>query len=61
MTLWLQVSTDEYELPEVVAESAKELASMVGVTPNTIYSTISHAKKKHFKSKYIKIRIQGDL
>ena len=56
MILWLKVSQDEFELPEIVADSPVKLARLCGVTPNCIYSTMSHAKKK-FRSKYKKVKI----
>ena len=34
--LWLMVEADEYELPLAVADSASELAKMVGVTTSTV-------------------------
>ena len=55
--LWLAVTPDKYELPVAVAETAKELAIMLGVKKDTIHSTISHAKKKGYKSKYVKVVI----
>lgn len=42
MKLYIAVSRDKYKLPIAVADSAGELAKMVGVTKNNILSSISH-------------------
>ena len=42
--LWLAVTADKYELPIAVADSAKELAAMCGVSTSTI---ISSAKRNN--------------
>ena len=34
--IWLAVTADEYELPLAVADSARELGKMVGLSHNTI-------------------------
>ena len=33
---WLAVTTDEYELPLAVADTARELGNMMGLSHNTI-------------------------
>ena len=58
MTLWIKVTKDKYELPEAVADSVDQLAKMLGIPKNTIYSSISHAKKKGFNSIYRKVEIK---
>ncbi len=42
--LWLKVSSDQYELPLAVADSAVELATLCGVTVNTIYAQMSRVR-----------------
>ncbi len=42
--LWLKISSDKYELPLAVADSAVELARMCGVTAGTIYSQMSRVR-----------------
>ena len=45
---------DEFELPLAIADSASELARMVGVSPNTIKSATSAVKHGRVKrSRYI--------
>lgn len=55
MTLWLQVTTDQYELPLVVADSRQELARLCGVKPKTISEKISRRKEK---CSYVKVEIE---
>ena len=58
MTLYIKVTNDELELPEAVADSAAELARMVGCSVNCIYSTISHVKRGKIKrGQYMKVEI----
>lgn len=44
--LFLKVTKDKYELPLVVADSARELAGILGISQDRIYSAISHAKTR---------------
>lgn len=54
--IYMRVSADEYELPEYVADTVPELARMCGMTPNTIYASISHAKNGCYKrSLFVKV------
>ena len=41
MVLYLRTTTDKYELPIAVADTAKELAEELGVTEGTVYTHIS--------------------
>ena len=43
--LYLYVTRDDYELPLIVADSAEELAQILGTTKNTVLSCISHNRK----------------
>lgn len=52
MRLYLYVSKDKYELPMIVADSAGELAKMLGVKINTIYCGISNERAGRWKSRY---------
>ena len=40
--LYLKTTTDELELPVAAAESAAELASMLGKTKDVVQSSIAH-------------------
>lgn len=43
--LYMYVTKDEYELPLVIADSAEELAQMLGTTKNTVLSSIAHKRQ----------------
>lgn len=58
MTIWLKVSNDRYELPEIVADSAGQLAQKLGIKKNNIFSAISHARKNGYKCIYRKVEIK---
>lgn len=58
--IWLMVTKDKYELPILVADSAVELAGMLGCTPNNIYSSVSHAKHRRQNSPYRRVEIDED-
>ena len=53
--VYMLVTQDKYELPLAVADSIAELARIIGVKQNYISSAMSHAKKKGFKSMYVKV------
>ncbi|MBQ1570286.1 MAG: hypothetical protein IIZ78_04095 [Clostridiales bacterium] len=58
--IWMMVTTDKYELPMAVADSAGELARKCGCTENNIYSTVCHYE--HGKLKTAKFRrVEVDL
>lgn len=58
MTLWMEITTDDLELPLVVASSAEELARKNGKTRNNIYSAISHARTRGHKSRCVKVEVE---
>lgn len=45
MFVYVKVSKDKYRLIEAIADTAEELAQIVGTTKATIYSSISHGYK----------------
>lgn len=45
MTLYMKVTRDKYELPIAVAETINELAKMLGTTPESVSSSISHKRQ----------------
>ena len=62
MNIWLKVTNDKYELPVAVADSASELAQLLGIKKNNIFSAISHAQKQGYKCQYRKVVIKdGEL
>ena len=60
MTLWMEVTMDEYELPVAVASSVEELARKIGKTTNNIYSAIYKAKVRGYRSRYVKVEVEDD-
>lgn len=59
MTIYMMVTDDKFELPIAVADSAPELAAMIGRSVNTIHSEISREKNGRIKrSKYKKVEIK---
>ena len=48
--IWLLVSTDQYELPEGVADSLKELAQIAHVDPDSIKTQYSKWRSGRQKS-----------
>lgn len=60
MYLWLRVSNDKYEFPEIIASSVAELADKVGVKTSSIYSSISHSKHDGTSTPYRKVYIEDD-
>lgn len=71
MTLWMEVTQDEYELPVAVAESAGILARKIGKSKKTIISAMRKAqirqeKQGHTRCRYVKVEVddgedQSDL
>lgn len=59
MAIWMQVTLDEYELPLAVADSATELARLIGVTKNAVCTGVYHAKKGG-RSRYVKVEEEDD-
>ena len=59
--VWMKVTDDEIELPVAVADTAAELAKMLHVSENSIYSSMSHQTRGHRKkTPYRKVRITLD-
>lgn len=61
ITIWLKVSNDQYELPEIVADTAGDLARKLGINKNCIFSAISHSNKKGYKCIYRKVVIDDEI
>ncbi len=60
MILYMKVSRDKYQLPEIVCESLKELAERSGVKPQTISGAMNHAKKKGGTSYYVRVEVDDE-
>lgn len=55
MTLYLRVTNDEYELPMAVADSPSELAVMLGLKRQTLWSIFSRVRKGEYRYKIYQI------
>lgn len=55
--MYIAITKDKYELPIAVADTAKELAEMVGTKPNTVLSAISHEHSRGSNSMFKKVLI----
>ena len=61
MTLYMQVSRDKYELPEIVTDTIQEMAEKSGSTVNCIRSHISHRKAGRLKKdRFIRVEVEED-
>lgn len=56
--LWLLVTSDEYELPLAVADSAVRLARLLKVKPQTIRNQVCNARRRGINSHYKVIEIE---
>lgn len=66
MKIWLAVTQDKFEFPVAIADSARELAQMVGVKPITILSSVSRSRKctrktnRGIRRKYFVVEVEDD-
>lgn len=56
--IWIKTTKDEYEFIVAMADTAEKLARECGTSVNTIYSAMSHAKKKGKSSIYKKVVLE---
>lgn len=59
-TLWLLVTSDKYELPLVVEDSAGRLARRLGTKANNIISAISKSRNRKGRCKFVKVVIEDN-
>ena len=60
MTLYIKVTSDEYELPLAVGDTVRELAKMLGVKSDSIYSQMSHSKHNGYFCSYQKVEVDDE-
>lgn len=60
MILYMKVSRDKYQLPEIVCDTLKELAERSGVKPQTISGAMNHAKRKGGTSYYVRVEVDDE-
>lgn len=59
--MWMKVTADEYELPVCVADTARELAEMTGVTIGTVVAGATRARKGIYaRSRYVVVDVGGE-
>lgn len=58
--VYMLITTDIYELPLAVADSVAELAQILQIPQNRIYSAMSKAKARKQKSMYIKVELKEE-
>lgn len=55
--IYMKVSHDEYELPEIIADSGAELSLKLGLHERTVTSMISTSKRKGYWCPYREVYI----
>ena len=60
MTLYLEVTQDEYSLPVIVCDSLRELAKCTGLRANNISSQITKNKIRSSYPRFIKVKIDDE-
>ena len=59
-TLYMLISDDKYELPLFVADSLLELSAVCGIPINTIYGTMSRAKRNREWCRFVSVDVSED-
>lgn len=60
MKLYVKISEDEYELPEAVAETKKELSLMLGRNESYACQVIKYCKKNGKKSTIVEVEVDDE-
>jgi len=56
--VYMEVTTDELELPLIVTSNAHELARKCGITPQYLYNYITHVRRGEIQNpRFIKVVI----
>lgn len=58
--VYMKISNDKYELPMLVANTAKKLAELDGVSEGYVFSEIYRGEKTGCKTQYIRVAIDDD-
>ena len=58
--LWMVVDLEEEELPLYVARNAQDVADWAGTSRESVMSSISHARERDGKSKFVRIYLDDD-
>ena len=61
MTLWMEVTQDDLELPLIVAGSPQELAELAGTNVYCVYKSVSRRKTGEAqKGRFVKVEIESE-
>lgn len=61
MTIWMEVTQDEFELPVLIALSASELARKAGTSRTNVSSSACRNKRGKLKrTRFLKVEIDDD-
>lgn len=61
MTYYMAITKDKYELPLAVGDSMKELAEMLGISPDAIWIAIKRTAKDGKQRGFCKVVIQNEV
>lgn len=56
MVVWMEISRDKYELPLIVAFSARELADACGVKLSTVKTSASKYNTGRYENRFCRFR-----
>lgn len=56
--VYIKTTKDKYEFIVAMGDTAEKLARELGTSVNTIYSAMSHAKKKGYRCVYKKVVLE---
>ncbi len=61
MVIWMEVTRDRYELPVAVADTARELAEIVGVKKQGICKAVMKARRNEVKRvRFVKVEVEDE-
>lgn len=60
MTIWMEVDLKNKELPIRVADKARDLARMKGISPTGVTNAYSRARRTGQRCRYVKVEIEED-
>ncbi len=53
--IWMVVDLNNDELPLFIGQSAQDCADFVGTSYGSVMSSVSHAKRRNGKSKFVRV------
>lgn len=59
--VYMKITRDEYELPLAIANSAAELARILGLKPKTVINSMSRARTgRRHSTQYIRVNVSEE-